>query len=47
VTQINALRQAGYEGPFSFEPFAPDFHALPDVAPELARSMEYLRQTVN
>ena len=30
LAQIRALRAGGYPGPFSFEPFAPEVHALPD-----------------
>jgi 2-keto-myo-inositol isomerase len=40
--QIKALLQAGYAGPLSFEPFAPDVHTQPDPAGALRASMEYL-----
>ncbi|PZM16478.1 TIM barrel protein [Rhizobium tubonense] len=40
--QIKALREAGYIGPFSFEPFAPDVHALERPAVALKASMDYL-----
>jgi 2-keto-myo-inositol isomerase len=40
--QIKQLREAGYVGPFSFEPFAPDVHALPQPATALKASMDYL-----
>jgi len=42
VAQIEELRLAGYEGPISFEPFAPSVHALPDPAAELAGSFEFI-----
>ncbi|WP_226782989.1 TIM barrel protein [Oceaniglobus trochenteri] len=41
--QIAALRAAGYHGPLSFEPFAPEFHALPDPEAALARSIAFIR----
>jgi 2-keto-myo-inositol isomerase len=40
--QMKALREAGYIGPFSFEPFAPDVHALAQPAMALKASMDYL-----
>ncbi len=40
--QIRRLRAEGYQGPFSFEPFAPSVHALDDPAKAIAASMEYL-----
>ncbi|TCR87886.1 TIM barrel protein [Rhizobium sp. BK376] len=42
VGQIRALLEAGYVGPLSFEPFAPDVHALKDPASALKASMNYL-----
>jgi 2-keto-myo-inositol isomerase len=47
VGQIVALRAAGYAGPISYEPFAPEIHALKDAQPALAASMEYIRQGVS
>ncbi|WP_026621407.1 2-keto-myo-inositol isomerase (plasmid) [Ensifer sp. WSM1721] len=41
--QIRRLRAEGYEGPFSFEPFAPSVHELRDPAAALRESMDYLR----
>lgn len=41
--QISRLRAEGYQGPFSFEPFAPSVHALGEPAVALRESMEYLR----
>lgn len=44
--QIRALMQAGYAGPFSFEPFAAEVHDLKDPAKALRASMEYLSTQV-
>ncbi|UIK21014.1 TIM barrel protein [Rhizobium leguminosarum] len=44
--QLRALLQAGYTGPFSFEPFAAEVHALKDPAGALRASMEYLTARV-
>ncbi|TBC88392.1 xylose isomerase (plasmid) [Rhizobium leguminosarum] len=44
--QVRALLQAGYNGPFSFEPFAAEVHALKDPADALRASMEYLSARV-
>jgi 2-keto-myo-inositol isomerase len=46
VGQIRALQQAGYKGPFSFEPFAAEVHALKDPAASLKASMDYLATRV-
>jgi 2-keto-myo-inositol isomerase len=40
--QIKALREGGYRGPFSFEPFAPSVHALADQAGALRESMSFV-----
>jgi 2-keto-myo-inositol isomerase len=42
VTQINALRAAGYTGPISYEPFAASVHALVDPASALRASMKFI-----
>lgn len=42
VAQIVALRDAGYAGPISYEPFAPSVHALADPQAALRASMNYL-----
>jgi 2-keto-myo-inositol isomerase len=42
VSQINALRSAGYAGPISYEPFAASVHALTDAAPALRASMQFI-----
>jgi 2-keto-myo-inositol isomerase len=39
IAQINALRQGGYRGPFSFEPFADSVHAMTNVADALRQSI--------
>jgi 2-keto-myo-inositol isomerase len=44
IPQIQALLDAGYDGPFSFEPFAAEVHALPDPAEALQRSMAFVRE---
>lgn len=45
VLQIAALRAGGYEGPFSFEPFAPEVHALTDPKAALEASMKHVTET--
>jgi 2-keto-myo-inositol isomerase len=47
VAQIGALRDAGYGGPISYEPFAPSVHALTDARAALATSMDFIRQGVS
>lgn len=44
VAQIRALRAAGYEGPFSYEPFAAEIHNAADPQKIIAASMSYLTQ---
>lgn len=46
VGQINALMDAGYSGPFSFEPFSPEVHALDNPAAALKASMDYISARV-
>ena len=43
LAQIRALLAAGFEGPYSFEPFAPEVHALPDSAAAVRASMDFIR----
>jgi 2-keto-myo-inositol isomerase len=43
VAQIRALQAAGYKGPISYEPFAPEVHALADAAPALRASLDFIR----
>ena len=40
--QMGALVAGGYAGPVSFEPFAPEVHALANPAPAIQASMDYL-----
>jgi 2-keto-myo-inositol isomerase len=40
--QIRALRAAGYAGPLSFEPFAPEVHAAGDPKAAVAESVAFL-----
>lgn len=40
--QIKALSAAGYAGPFSFEPFAPEVQALTDPASVLSDSIKFI-----
>ena len=46
VAQIRALLAEGYNGPFSFEPFAPDVHALADPEAALRESIGYIEARV-
>ena len=42
LAQIRELLRRGFEGPYSFEPFAPEVHLLADPGAALAESMRYL-----
>lgn len=44
LPQIRALLAAGYSGPFSFEPFAEEVHALADPESALAESIGFVRE---
>jgi 2-keto-myo-inositol isomerase len=46
TTQLRRLLDAGYAGFISFEPFAEEIAAAPDIERRLAASMDYLRATV-
>ena len=46
ILQIKALLAAGYNGPFSFEPFATEVHDAPDPEAALRESMDYIREAV-
>ena len=46
VGQIRALKDGGYAGAFSFEPFSPAVHALKDVKQALADSMRFIEKRV-
>lgn len=43
VTQIFTLKEAGYNGPISFEAFAPEVHSHKNLRDELSRSIEFVR----
>lgn len=42
LPQIRALRKGGYDGPFSFEPFAPEVHQAADPKAALKDSMAFV-----
>ena len=46
LPQIRALRDAGFEGPYSFEPFAAEVHDLADPQTALQASMDHIRATL-
>lgn len=43
LPQIRALRDAGYDGPFSFEPFAAEVHDAADPEAALKDSIDHIR----
>ena len=45
--QITLLLRAGFEGAFSFEPFAEAVHRLTDPRPALERSIAFILQTID
>lgn len=47
IGQIRALLDAGYDGPFSFEPFAAEVHDLSDPEAALKASMNAIRKAVS
>ncbi len=46
AAQIRALIAAGFEGPYSFEPFAAEVHALEDPETAVRDSIAYITQSV-
>lgn len=46
VPQIRALQAAGYQGPFSFEPFATEVQELADPQAALAESIGWIEEQV-
>jgi 2-keto-myo-inositol isomerase len=46
VSQIRALLARGFQGPYSFEPFAPEVHQLADLGSALRASMDYVAAQV-
>ncbi len=43
VPQIRALLATGFEGPYSFEPFAPEVHDLADPESAIRASMDFVK----
>ncbi|MEO9517371.1 MAG: TIM barrel protein [Paracoccaceae bacterium] len=43
IAQIKSLLAGGYTGPFSFEPFAEEIHAMENPKGALADSMDFIR----
>lgn len=46
IGQIKRLRQRGYDGLFSFEPFAPSAHDRSDMGGPIRASMVFVREKV-
>ena len=46
LPQIRALLDAGYDGPFSFEPFAAEVHDAADPEAALKTSMDHIRSSL-
>ena len=46
VAQIKALRDAGYSGPLSFEPFAEELRHLADPADAIRHSMKFITDSL-
>ncbi|WP_343080004.1 TIM barrel protein [Ostreiculturibacter nitratireducens] len=46
VEQIAALLAAGYDGPFSYECFSPETHALADPYSEIRRSFDFIASQI-
>jgi len=42
IRQLEQLLSAGYTGPVSFEPFAPDVHNLKDAGRAIEKSFQYI-----
>ncbi|ODT76182.1 MAG: xylose isomerase [Pelagibacterium sp. SCN 64-44] len=42
IAQIRALHASGFEGPYSYEPFAPEIHALLEPVQSLRASMAHI-----
>lgn len=47
VEQLRGLIDAGYDGPISFEPFAPSLRTDPDPMAAIGRSIAYVRDGVS
>lgn len=46
ISQIKALIEAGYDGPYSFEPFAEEVHGLADPEASVRKSMDYIKSNL-
>ncbi len=46
IAQIKTLLELGYTGPFSFEPFAEEVHALADPEAALATSITHVKSAL-
>jgi 2-keto-myo-inositol isomerase len=46
IEQLRALRDEGYDGPISFEPFAEELRHLPDPARTIKESMEFISRSL-
>ncbi|WP_106743604.1 TIM barrel protein [Yoonia maritima] len=46
IAQIKTLRALGYDGPFSFEPFAAEVHDVPDSYAAVSASIDYVNRSV-
>lgn len=46
ITQIQALRDGGYQGPISFEVFAPHIHSIADPVNALQATMDFVRSSL-
>jgi 2-keto-myo-inositol isomerase len=44
--QIRALLAAGYDGPFSYECFSPETHALADPYPAIRASLDFISSQI-
>lgn len=42
INQLVGLQQGGFQGPVSFEPFAPEVHAFTDPKSEILRSIRFI-----
>jgi 2-keto-myo-inositol isomerase len=46
IAQISDLMRGGYDGPFSFEAFSPEVHAIDDPKAALSRSIRFIENSV-
>tara|TARA_B100001123_G_scaffold378171_1_gene446094 strand:- start:1080 stop:1247 length:168 start_codon:yes stop_codon:yes gene_type:complete len=45
LVNIIKIKEGGYNGVFSFEPFSQKIHNMPDVANKITKSIDYLKET--